>query len=254
MNPNGKIEKAVLSAVTLADGALSDANITQVDFNSLPVCREFVLSARITPNTTAPGATKWIAINWYWSDENIATSSVTALLAARKHTSGPMVLPNSTLAGGGEQIVRIRPALTIPTLTTTASTTTATLTFPPNQFPPLNVGDLVTVSGGTVGGDGDKMQGTYALASVTQTSGANGQLVNTATYTITSSTGTLVGATVQIVRTRRIGGNDLAVDYIFRPTSRYLYFSVDRPALTTNATTTLTLNIVRVPSANPDLV
>lgn len=249
------IEKSIISAVTLADGALVDANLTEFDFGAYPLLREFTLTGKLTPNTTAPGSAKWLALNWYWSDYKIATPStyVPLLCATRKHTTGPIVLNNATLANNGEMYVRFKNALTLAALTITASTTTATIVFPPGYNPRLNVGDLIAVSGGTVTGDGNQMQGVFAIAAVTHTSGSNGQLVTTATYTITSTTGTLVGATVQVVNTIRLGGNDNPNDQIMRPMGRYLYVSVDRSALTSNATTTLTVNLFRVPSTRPGL-
>jgi hypothetical protein len=253
------IEKSIIDGVTLADGALTDANATAFDFSSYPLAREFVLSGKLVPNTTSPGADKHLALNWYWSDYDILNgygalaTYVPLLLANRKYTTGPIRLTNETLANNGEMHVRFRPAEALSVLTTTASTTTATLTFPPGYNPRLNVGDLVTVAGGGITGDGAQMRGTYPLAAVTHSSGSNGQIVTTATYTITSTTGTLVGASVFVERAARRGGNESPALDIMRPMARFLYVTVDRAALTSNATTKLTVNVVRVPSAARDL-
>lgn len=230
--------------LTGAAAAITDGNMTEVDLGNQDLDREFALAGRITPNTTAPGATTWLALNWYWSDFKISTpgTNVPLLCPTRKYTTGPIALPNLTLANNGERYFRFRLAESLPTLTITCSTTTATLTFLLGYNPKLNVGDLITVVGGTVTGNGNLMQGTYALATVTTTAG-----LVTATYTITSSTGTLVGATVYVERTIRRGGNDEPLGDILRPLARYLYVSFDRSALTTNATTEILLGMVRVP-------
>jgi hypothetical protein len=186
------IDFNILNGVLLADGALSDANMTEIDMSAHSITREFVLTGKIVPNTTAPGASKSLALNWYWSDYQITTPStnVPLLLPMRKFTTGPIALPNLTLANNGERRVRFHPCEVLSVLTTTASTTTATLTFPPGYNPKLNVGDMITVFGGATTGDGSQMQGTYPIAAVTHTSGTNGQLVCTATYTVTSTSGT----------------------------------------------------------------
>lgn len=246
------IDFNILNAVLLADGALADANMTEIDMSAHSLSREFVLTGKIVPNTTAPGASKSLALNWYWSDYQITTpaTNVPLLLSMRKFTTGPIALPNLTLAQNGERRTRFHPCEFLSVLTTTGSTTTATLTFPPGYNPKLNVGDMITVFGGTVGGDGDKMQGTYPIAAVTHTSGANGQLVTTATYTITSTTGTLVGNSVIVERSIRRGVNQDAHPNTLRPLARWLYVSVDRLALTSLATTTLTVDAIRMPSTS----
>lgn len=230
----------------------TDQLMTQVDLSRYPLAREFILSGRLTGNTTSVGASKYLQLNWYWSDYNIASIDSTLvlantllLLAKRKFNTGPIALDNLTLANGGDVLTQFVPAITTP-----ASTTTATITFAPGINPRLNVGDLITVSGGVVTGDGAQMQGTYAVAAVTQTSGANGQIITTATYTITSTTGTLVGATVQVANSIRLGRNDQPQIGIFRPLARYLLVSANTPAFTTNATLTLTVNLVRADSTD----
>lgn len=240
----------ILSAVVLADGALVDANLTKVDMGGYPLNREFALSGKIVPNTTAPGASKALTLNWYWSDDDIATpaTNVPLLLPYRKFTTGPILLPNLTLANNGERRMRFHPCEVLPALTITPSTVTATLTFLLGYNPKLNVGDMVTIFGGTVTGDGAQMQGTYPIVSVTTTAG-----LVTATYTITSTSGTLVGATVVVERSVRRGLNEQPNPTILRPVARYMYVSVDRPALTTNATTTLTVGMQRIPGLDINL-
>lgn len=250
----GSAGGATGTATLLADGVLADANAVEVDFGTLDLTREFIFAGRITPNTTAPGADMVMAFNWYWSDYKIATPGTNAplLCPLRKYTTGPIVLPNLTLANSGERYIRLRTAETLAVLTTIASTTTATLTFPPGYNPKLNVGDWIVVYGGTVTGNGAQMQGYYKIAAVTHTSGANGQLVTTATYTIASTSGTLVGAAVQVERTIKRGSLDDGIGEIFRPTAQYLYVTIDRPAaLTTNATTSVVLGVKRIAPTRP---
>lgn len=230
--------------------------MTEVDLANYSLAREFVLSGRLLGNTTAVGASKYLALNWYWSDYKISTIDSTLvaantllLLARRKFTTGPMLLDNLTLANGGDVMTRFVPAITLAALTTTASTTTATITLPAGAAQRMNVGDLITVSGGTVTGDGAQMRGTYAIATVT-----NSATAATITYTITSTSGTLVGATVQVANTIRQGGNDLIAYGIHRPVARYLYVSCDTPAFTTDATIALTVALCRVPSTDVDLL
>lgn len=224
--------------------------MTEVDLGKYSLSREFLLSGRLTGNTTSVGASKYVAANFYWSDYKISTIDSTLiaantllLLARRKFTTGPIPLDNLTLANGGDVLIQFVPAITINALTITASTTTATVTLPAGAAQRLNVGDLISVTGGVVTGDGAQMQGVFAVASVT-----NSATAATVTYTITSTTGTLVGATVQFANSIRQGKNDSFVSAICRPVARYLYVSLDTPAFTTNATLAVTVNLVRVPS------
>lgn len=238
------IDKVILDGV-IPSGvtALADANMTEVDLSTVSLSREFILSLRCTPNTTAVGADRWLAINWYWSDYQIATPStyVVLNLLKRKQTTGAMLLTNATLANNGLTYYELTPAIEIQPTTITASTTTATATFVAVHG--LSVGDWITISGGTVTGNGDYMQGTYQVAAVSSTT--------VVTYTITSSSGTLVGATVRTADLPKRLARPTAS--ILRPKSRYLYVSVDRSALDASSTTALTLNLVRVPSAGFNL-
>lgn len=236
--------------LTGAAAAITDGNMVEIDLGNQDLDREFVLAGRITPNTTAPGANTWLALNWYWSDFKIVTpaTNVPLLCPTRKYSSGPIVLPNLTLANNGERYLRYFPGRTIPLLTLTRSTTTATLTFPPNTNPNLWVGQLVRISGGTAAAGGTDLQGVFAIGAVTHTSGANGQIVTTATFTcVSNDSGTLVGPTLTVVNEGRNGALD-SPDYgIMRPHARFLYTSFDRSALTANATTEVVLALVRVP-------
>ena len=248
----------------------TDQLITEIDLSTVPLAREFKLSGRLLNNATqAPGASKYAAINWYWSEYKISTlapytslaasgvipgalTAVPTILAQRKHTTGPILIDNAALVTTpaasliGDRWFQVTPAITLPATTTTALTTTATAIFPGSA--PLNVGDLVTVSGGTVGGNGNLMQGTYPVATIAF---ANG--FTTITYTITSSTGTLTGATIQICNPRRAGGNDQVLTGIFRPLAQFLYVSIDTPSFTAGATLAASLNLIRVPSPFPPI-
>lgn len=248
-----KIDKVILSGVALTGEALlADDNLTEVDLSSSYLAREFTLTGKTVPNTTAVGANCWFDLNVYFSDERITTpaTNVPLLLARRKFSSGPIPLPNATLAGNGTQHFEFSPAVSIPNLTITASTTTATINFFGRDGCGLNVGDLIKVSGGVVTGDGAQMQGTFPVATVVYTS-TSGAVVTQVTYTITSTTGTLVGANVQVLRSDKFGRAPLSG--ILRPKSRYMYVSVARSAIASGSTVTMTLNLVRVPSTSFDV-
>lgn len=243
-----KVDKTIYDAVIPSGVALvADVNLVEVDLQNLILSREFTLQGKIVPNATAVGADRWVDLNLYFSDEKITTPEtyVPLLHARRKFSSGPLPLSNATLANNGTQYFKWAPAVAILPLTITASTTTATINFFGRDGCGLNVGDLIKVSGGVVTGDGAQMQGVFKVATVVYTSTA-GAVVTQVTYAITSTTGTLVGATVQALRSSKFG--KLPMDGILRPISRYMYVSMDRSALDASSTIAVTLKLVRVPS------
>jgi hypothetical protein len=86
----------ILGPVALTAGAVStEGNVTEVDLSRQGLSREFIISAKITENTTAPGSARTVTLHWYWSDERIAGPTITILAArllARKDNTTPTAL------------------------------------------------------------------------------------------------------------------------------------------------------------------
>lgn len=87
-------------AVTAAGG--TDLFDTEVDLGELlpkiPHGSRLTLSTKVVTGATAPGSSKTIKVNVYWSDVQITATDAATVLADRKTASSAITLPNSTAA------------------------------------------------------------------------------------------------------------------------------------------------------------
>lgn len=80
--------KILLNGVALTAGAVTDGNAVEVDLGGTGLTREFVLSLVVTENATAPGGSRTITPNYYFSDTKLPSdftgTSVNTTLNGRK--------------------------------------------------------------------------------------------------------------------------------------------------------------------------
>jgi hypothetical protein len=87
-----------LSAILLEAGG-TDQNITEVDFGEVRDAGHSIsLSAKLVTNGTAPGTTKTVTVQQYWSDEKITPANAPTELLARKVAGTALAVPNSANA------------------------------------------------------------------------------------------------------------------------------------------------------------
>ena len=76
--------KTIHNALALTAGAVTDGNQTQVDFGALGGAgREFTFGAKITENAVAAGGGRTVTLNYYWSEDNLASLASDAVRLAR---------------------------------------------------------------------------------------------------------------------------------------------------------------------------
>ncbi len=91
--------KQIYASQALATGAGTDIHPVEVDFQNIGQTAEFLLSAKIVGNATAPGGSRTVTPNLYWSDEKLALpSDAPTVLAARKQALSALAIANSVSA------------------------------------------------------------------------------------------------------------------------------------------------------------
>lgn len=97
------VSPAPIAAVVLTAAGATDGSMVKIDFQSgvYRRAREFFLTGKTVGNATAPGSTKTLTLNYYWSDDELdptTASTVTVPCANRKTALSAVTLPNSVSA------------------------------------------------------------------------------------------------------------------------------------------------------------
>jgi len=66
------------SGTALTAGVVTEGNLTLVDLGASAITREFSASLRVVENATAPGGSRTITVNYYWSDYDLTSVATDA--------------------------------------------------------------------------------------------------------------------------------------------------------------------------------